>query len=83
MDMIKISFDTDLNRKQLLDKLASELNCAPDLLINEAIDSFLDLYEWQTEYIKKGLAAADRGEFVPQEEVEKTFAELRAKCQKN
>lgn len=34
-----------------------------------------DLYEWQVKKIKKSLAQADRGEFVPQAKVDKTFAQ--------
>ena len=67
---------TDGETLQKLDELASQLECSRNDLVNQAIKQFLDLLSWQIERIEEGIAAADRGDVVPHEEV---FAELRRK----
>jgi predicted transcriptional regulator len=44
------------------------------------LNNYLDLQRWQIEHIQKGLDAADRGEFVSNEEMKAKFAELKARC---
>lgn len=80
MSKTTISFRTDETRKDALDTIAKQQQRDRSFLINEALDNYLDVYQWQIEHIKKGIAAADRGEFVSQEEVDAKFAELRARC---
>lgn len=80
MSKTTISFRTDETRKDALDTIAKQQQRDRSFLINEALDNYLDVYQWQVEHIKKGIAAADRGEFASQEEVDAKFAELRAQC---
>ncbi|GHV48807.1 hypothetical protein FACS1894204_13210 [Synergistales bacterium] len=46
-------------------------------IINEALNSYIDLQEWQMSEIEKGLTELDRGEFLSDEEVEAAFARWR------
>lgn len=80
MSKTTISFRTDETRKEALDTLAKSQQRDRSFLINEALDNYLDVQNWQIEHIRKGLAEAENGSFTSTEEIESTFAELRAKC---
>lgn len=66
---------TDPETAKRLDKLAAQLDRSRNYLVNQAIKEYLDLHAWQIEKIEEGIAAADRGELVPHEDI---FSELRA-----
>ncbi|MFT5207984.1 MAG: putative transcriptional regulator [Candidatus Omnitrophota bacterium] len=59
------AFTVRLQAKQLklLDKLASALDRSRNYIVNQAIDDFLDVQEWQLKKIGEGIKEADRGEF--------------------
>jgi len=80
MSKTTITFRTDAERRDALDILAANQKRNRSFLINEALDNYLDVQRWQLEHIKKGIAAADRGEFASPDEVKEKFAELRAQC---
>ena len=67
---------TDDETLKQLDELASQLDRSRNYLVNQAIKEFLDLQSWQIAKIEEGIAAADRGDVVPHDQV---FAELRRK----
>ncbi len=52
-------------RLKLLDKLALTLDRSRNYLVNQAIDNFLDIQDWQIQKIEEGIKAADKGDFVP------------------
>lgn len=62
-----------------LDELASQMDRSRNYLVNQAIKEYLELHTWQLGKIEAGMAAADRGELVPHEQV---FSELRASIEK-
>jgi predicted transcriptional regulator len=80
MSKTSISFRTDTEVRDELDALAKNQQRNRSFLINEALNNYLDLQRWQIEHIQKGLDAADRGEFVSNEEMKAKFAELKARC---
>ena len=53
---ISLTFRTEENKRDQLDKVAGSLDRNRNWVINEAIDSFLELYRWQLEEIEKGIA---------------------------
>lgn len=60
-----------------MDELAAVLDRDRSAVINEAIDAYLDLHQWQVERIQRALAEAESGvEGVPHDEV---FDRLRAR----
>ena len=61
----------DSKKVQELDKLASTLDRPRNYLVNQAIDNLLEIHQWQIEETKKGLAAADRGDFATDKEMQK------------
>lgn len=52
-----------------LDQLATQLDRSRNYLVNQAIQEYLDLHAWQIQKIEEGIAAADRGDLIPHEDV--------------
>lgn len=60
-----------------LDQLAAQVDRSRNYLANQALEEFLELRAWQIEKIQEGIAAAERGEFVPDQEMESIFDKYR------
>ncbi len=75
-----LSFRTDEETKSRLDALAGSQRRDRSFLINEAIEQYLELNDWQETQIRAGIEEADRGEFATEEEVEAVFAKWRNAC---
>jgi RHH-type rel operon transcriptional repressor/antitoxin RelB len=63
-----LSFRTDTQTRDRLDRLAGALKRDRSFLINEAIEQYLELSDWQEAQIRAGIEEADRGETVPHDE---------------
>ena len=71
-----ISFRIEAGKRAAVDALAAALDRDRSVVINDAIEAYLELHQWQVEHIKRGLAEAEKGvEGVPHDEV---FERLRA-----
>ena len=57
--------------QEKLSRLASEQGRDSEALVVEAVERMINYDEWFLEEVEAGLAAADRGEFVENEEVKK------------
>ena len=77
--MPEVTIDASL--KNRLASLAQETSRDEDSLINEAITNFLDLQEWQRERLETAVAAADRGEFATQSEVDRVMDKYKPQSQ--
>lgn len=62
-----------------LDALAAQIQRPRDELLSEAVEGYLAFQQEQIEEIKAGLAEADRGEFVSDEEIERIVGKYAAK----
>jgi predicted transcriptional regulator len=80
MTRATLSFRTDEETKSRLDSLAGARRRDRSFLINEAIEQYLELSDWQEAQIRAGIEEADRGEFATEEEVEAVFAKWRNAC---
>jgi predicted transcriptional regulator len=80
MTKATLSFRTDEDIRDRLDRLAGTRQRDRSFLINEAIDRYLELNDWQETQIRAGIEQADRGEFATEEEVEAVFAKWRNAC---
>lgn len=70
-----LGFRIESERRVALDELANAMQCDRSMLINEAIQAYLELHHWQVELINKRLATANAGaEGVEHGEV---FSQLR------
>jgi predicted transcriptional regulator len=76
MSKENITFRLDSERRAVLDEIAAGLDRDRSYIINEAITLYLDLYQWQVEEIRQGVAEADAGDFATDEDVEAVFARL-------
>ena len=75
--MNTLSFRTPEATKIKLDFLASQQQRDRSFIINEAIDYYLSLQEWQLAHIKMGVEKAKKGEFASDEEVSAAFAKWK------
>jgi predicted transcriptional regulator len=80
MTKATMSFRTDESIRTRLDTLAETQRRDRSFLINEAIEQYLELNDWQEARIRAGIEEADRGEFATEEEVEAVFAKWRNAC---
>jgi predicted transcriptional regulator len=55
-----------------LTRLATQQGRDSEALVVEAVERMVNYDEWFLQEVEKGLAAADRGEFVDHEDVRKT-----------
>ena len=55
--------------EERLEEVAQATDRSMSSLAREALRSFLDLYEWQTEAIRRGIEDADAGRLVEHESV--------------
>ena len=72
--MSTLSFRTPETTKAKLDFLANQQQRDRSFVINEAIDYYLSLQEWQLKHIQTGVEQAKNNEFVSDKEVKATFA---------
>ena len=59
---MEVHFTPDQQAK--LTSMAAAQGCAAEALVREAVDRLLNYDEWFVREVEKGLAAADRSEFV-------------------
>ena len=64
-------------KKKALDAIATEMDRDRSYVLNEAIDNYLEVHDWQIEHIRKGLRQADSGYFAKDGEVAANFAKWR------
>lgn len=69
----------DPEKQAQLDAIAQQLDRSRNYVVNQAIEEFLDTHAWQIEHIRTGLAAAERGEFATDGEMEAIFNRYRPK----
>jgi predicted transcriptional regulator len=72
-----ISFRIPSDAVATLDALAETMDRDRTYLLNEAVERYLELNEYHIKLIKKGLRAAERGDFVPDAEMKKLIARMR------
>ncbi|NEP86477.1 MAG: ribbon-helix-helix protein, CopG family [Okeania sp. SIO2C2] len=53
--METISFSLNSEKRKAIDKIASLLERSRSEILNDAVDAYLQVQQWQLEYIKEGL----------------------------
>ena len=69
MDAMEVPLTPDQQAK--LSRMASAQGRAAETLVQEAVDHLLNYNDWFLREVDKGLAAADRGEFVEHDDIRK------------
>jgi len=72
-----ISFRIPSEKVETLDALAATMDRDRTYLLNEAVEHYLKLNEYHIKLIEKGLRAAERGDFVPDAEMNRLIARMR------
>ncbi len=62
-----------------LDELAAKMDRPRSWLVHHALQEYVSAQAWQIAKIEAGIAAADRGEFATEEELDDIEAEIAAK----
>jgi len=72
-----ISFRIPTDTVESLDELAESMDRDRSHVLNEAVENYLRLNEHHIKLIRKGLRAAERGDFVPDAEMKKLIFRMR------
>lgn len=73
---VNVTVRLEQEKVAFLDQLARAADRDRSYLIKAAVDDFIRHHRWQVEEVKKALAEAEAGEFVPDDDVEAMFREL-------
>jgi predicted transcriptional regulator len=66
---MEVHFNPDLQAK--LSRMATQQGRNAETLVQEAVERLVDYDDWFLQEVEKGLAAADRGEFIEHDAVRK------------
>ena len=77
MAELAITIHINPEKQQRIDQLARQIDCSFNHIVDQAIEEFLGIHDWQLEKIEAGLAAAERGEFATDMEMEQVFNRYR------
>jgi predicted transcriptional regulator len=69
--MLDMEVQLTSDQQAKLTRMAAEQGRAAETLVQEAVERFLNYDEWFSREVDKGLAAADRGEFVEHDDIRK------------
>ncbi|MEP6486725.1 CopG family transcriptional regulator [Microcoleus vaginatus GB2-A3] len=76
MSQESFTFLLDSEKKEALKAIATVTDRDLTYVLNEAIASYLDIYQWLLDEINKGVAEAEAGDFASDDEVEAVFVKL-------
>ena len=77
MDKQTVSFRLESDKVEALDDLAKALDRDRTYLLNEAVDAYLDIQQWQIEHLNAAIKQADVGKLIEHQEVRKIAAKWR------
>ena len=69
----RISFVTPEVKRKRLDHIAEAFGKNLSAVINEALDQYIELHQWQISHIRKGVKASRRGDLATEAEVKAFF----------
>jgi predicted transcriptional regulator len=72
-NMQNVTFRMTEEKKLLIDELATAQDRDRSYIINQALDVYLEVMEWQLAHIEEGLRQAEAGEFADDGEVKAAF----------
>lgn len=74
-----VNFRLESEKIAALDRLAKSLDRDRSYLLSEAVDSYLELHEWQIEQVQEGIREADAGKLIDHDVV---MQRMRRKMQR-
>jgi predicted transcriptional regulator len=69
----------ELRTRKALDGIAASLDRDRTYVVNQALESYIDVHQWHLDHIRQGLREANAGKFVLPAEVNRRLARLRKK----
>ena len=79
MSQESFTFLLDSEKKEALKAIANVTDRDLTYVLNGAIASYLDIYQWLLDEINKGVAEAEAGDFASDDEVQAVFVKLTNK----
>lgn len=79
MDKQTVSFRLDADKVDALDSLAKTLDRDRTYLLNQAIEAYLDVQQWQLEHIRAGIRQADAGNLLDHAQVKRRAGKWRGR----
>ena len=76
MSQESFTFLLDSEKKEALKAIATVTDRDLTYVLNEAIASYLEIYQWLLDEINKGVAEAEAGDFASDDEVKAVFVKL-------
>lgn len=76
MSQENVTFPIDSDKQEALRAIATVMDRDLSYVLNEAIASYLEIYQWLLDEINKGVAEAEAGDFASEDEVQAVFAKL-------
>jgi predicted transcriptional regulator len=76
MNQENLTFPIDSDKKEALRAIANVMDRDLSYVLNEAIASYLEIYQWLLDEINKGVAETEAGDFASDDEVQAVFAKL-------
>lgn len=76
MSQESFTFLLDSDKKEALRAIATVTDRDLTYVLNEAITSYLENYQWLLDEINKGVAEAEAGDFASDDEVQAVFVKL-------
>ena len=74
---VKIRFRLASKKVRDLDAMAETMNRDRSYLLNEAVEAYLDVQQWQMEQIKASIRQADEGKLIEHKQVRKMASKWR------
>ncbi|MBS0271777.1 MAG: ribbon-helix-helix protein, CopG family [Proteobacteria bacterium] len=68
-----ITFRLDQDKKKILDAIAATMERDRAYVLNEAVEEFIELHQWQFAHIQKGIEEADKEKFATEDEIRTAF----------
>jgi len=63
--------------REALDGIATALERDRTYVVNQALEAYVEVHQWQIEHIRQGLREADAGNFLSDAEVKRRLGRLR------
>ena len=76
-DQKTISFRMDITKVKALDEIAAETKRDRTFLLNEAVETWLDLNKYQNRLVAAGMKDAREGRYIDNAEMRKRLAKLK------
>lgn len=77
-----VTFRIEPATRESLDAIAAATNQDRSGVINEALNAYVDLYQWQVDHIREGIRQADAGQFASDTRVNRVLSRLRGKTRR-